>query len=269
MLVYNQCMNSVITKKRISVLVFFLICFLIVNAFLKDGLKNFIYSKSASFQASLWDRGSADSFARKNQEELNKKLTEENQKLLSELAGLQGVREENESLREALGLNLQNDFDLVLGRVISKDILSDTMLINIGLADGVKKGFPVILSGKALLGRVVDVYPNYSRVKLITEKNNMIDVEIPDAKSFALSKGEGGLKASLDMFPRDKELKEDSLIITSAMGGNYPAGLLVGKVRNVKKLDNEVYQRADIEKAFDLNTVNNIFVIKIAEIYND
>jgi rod shape-determining protein MreC len=262
-------MNSVITKKRILVLVFFFFCFLIINAFLKDSLKNFIYSKSASLQASLWNKGSEDSFARKDQEELNKKLIEEKQQLLSELAGLQGVREENNSLREALNLNLQKDFDMVLGRAISKDVLSDTLLINVGLADGVKKGFPVISSGKALLGRVVDVYPNYSRVMLITQKNNKIDVEIPDSQSFALSVGEGGLKASIDMFPRDKELKEGSLIITSAMGGNYPAGLLVGKVKNVKKLDNESYQRAEIEKVFDLNTINNIFVVKVAEIYND
>lgn len=268
-LVYNQSMNSVITKKRITIIVCLVVCFFVINAFFGSNLKNFVYSKSEQLQASLWVRGSEDSFARQNQEELNKKLIEENQKLLSDLAGLQGVREENQTLREALGLNLQKEFDLVLGRAISKDVLSDTILINVGINDGIKKGFPVILSGKALLGRVIDVYPNYSRVILITEKNNKIDVEIPDSGSFALSVGEGGLKAGLDMFPKDKELKEGSLIITSAMGGNYPAGLLVGKVKNVKKLDNEVYQKAEIEKVFDLNTVNSVFVVKVAEIYND
>lgn len=262
-------MNSVITKKRITIIVCLVVCFFVINAFFGSNLKNFVYSKSEQLQASLWVRGSEDSFARQNQEELNKKLIEENQKLLSDLAGLQGVREENQTLREALGLNLQKEFDLVLGRAISKDVLSDTILINVGINDGIKKGFPVILSGKALLGRVIDVYPNYSRVILITEKNNKIDVEIPDSGSFALSVGEGGLKAGLDMFPKDKELKEGSLIITSAMGGNYPSGLLVGKVKNVKKLDNEVYQKAEIEKVFDLNTVNSVFVVKVAEIYND
>ena len=262
-------MNSVITKKRIIVVVCLAVCFFVINAFFGNGLKDFVYSKSEQFQASLWGRGSEDSFSRKNQEELNKKLVEENQKLLSDLAGLQGVREENEALREALGLGLQKEFDLILGKAVSKDVLSDTILINVGLNEGVKKGFPVILSGKALLGRVIEVYPNYSRVMLITDKNNKIDVEIPDSGSFALSVGEGGLKAGLDMFPKDKELKEGSLIITSAMGGNYPSGLLVGKVKNVKKLDNEVYQKAEIEKVFELNTVNNIFVVKVAEIYND
>ena len=71
------------------------------------------------------------------------------------------------------------------------------------------------------------------------------------------------------MVARDKELKDGSLVVTSAMGGNYPAGLLMGKVRNIKKIDNEAYQTADIEKVFDLSTINNIFVIKMAEIYND
>lgn len=53
------------------------------------------------------------------------------------------------------------------------------------------------------------------------------------------------------------------------MGGNYPAGLLLGKVKNIKKIDNETYQTASIEKIFDLSTINNVFIIKIAEIYND
>ena len=219
--------------------------------------------------ASLWNRGSNQSFSNKNQEELNKKLIEENQQLLSQLADFQRTKEENEFLRNSLDIGIEKDFDLILGRVISKDLLSDFLLINIGSNAGIKKGFPVIISGKVLLGKVVDVYPSYSRVMLITQKDNLIDVEIPDSEIFALSKGVGNLNLSLDMVARDKELKEGSLVLTSAMGGNYPAGLLIGKVKNIKKIDNEAYQTAEIEKVFDLNTINNIFVIKIAEIYND
>ncbi|MFZ2390510.1 MAG: rod shape-determining protein MreC [Minisyncoccales bacterium] len=260
---------KIFTKKRITIFVILLFCFLIVNSFLKDGLKNFVYSKSESLMASLWNKGSEQAFSNKNQEELNKKLIEENQKLLSDLADLQNIKEENEFLRNSLDLGLEKDFDLMLGRVISKDLLSDSLLVNIGSNDGVKKGFPVIVSGKVLLGKVVDVYPSYSRIMLITQKNNLIDVEIPDSEIFALSKGEGNLNLALDMVAREKELKEGSLVVTSAMGGNYPAGLLMGKVKNIKKIDNETYQMADIEKVFDLSVINNVFIIKIAEIYND
>jgi len=267
-IVYNHGMK-IFTKKRITVFAFLLFCFIIINAFFKDSLKNFVYSKSESLMASLWNKGGEQAFAGKNQEELNKQLIEQNQQLLSQLADFQKMKEENEFLRNSLNLGLDKDFDLMLGRVISKDILSDSLLINIGSNSGVKKGFPVIISGKVLLGKIVDVYPSYSRVMLITQKNNLIDVEIPDSEIFALSKGEGSLSLSLDMIARDKELKEGSLVLTSAMGGNYPAGLLMGKVKNIKKIDNEAYQKADIEKVFDLSMINNVFVIKIAEIYND
>jgi rod shape-determining protein MreC len=260
---------KIFTKKRITVLVLLVFCFLIINFFFKDSLKNFIYVNSESLMASLWNKGSEQSFSNQNQEELNKKLIVENQQLLSQLADFQKTKEENDFLRSSLDLGIEKDFNLMLGRIISKDILSDSLLINIGSNAGVKKGFPVIISGKVLLGKVVDVYPSYSRVMLITQKNNLIDIEIPDSTIFALSKGMGSLNLSLDMVARDKELKDGSLVVTSAMGGNYPAGLLIGKVKNIRKVDNEAYQTADIEKVFNLNEINNVFVIKIAEIYND
>lgn len=260
---------KIFTKKKITVIFLLVFCFLIVNSFFKDSLKNFVYANSESLMASLWNKGSDQAFASKNQEELNRELIAERQQLLSQLADYQSIKEENEFLRNSLDLQTEKSFDLMLGRVISKDILSDSLLINIGSNEGIKKGFPVIISGKVLLGKVVDVYPSYSRVMLITQKKNKIDVEIAESSIFALSEGSGSLNLTLGMVARDKELKDGSLVVTSAMGGNYPAGLLMGKVRNIKKIDNEAYQTADIEKVFDLSTINNIFVIKIAEIYND
>ena len=152
---------------------------------------------------------------------------------------------------------------------MGKDISKDFILLNTGSRDGVKQGFPVVLSNKILLGKIVDVYPDYSRVMLITDKKSKIDVEIPDSKGFALAKGEGGLKISMDMFPKDKELNEGSLVLTSALGGNYPEGMVVGKIKNIKNFDNEAFKKSDIEAVFDLNAINNVFIIKNAEIYND
>jgi rod shape-determining protein MreC len=204
-----------------------------------------------------------------DQKETNRKLLEENQKLLSQLADLQKIQGENQFLREALDLQLNKDFELILGRVMGKDTAKDFILLNIGSREGVKQEFPVVLSNKILLGKVVDVYPDYSRVMLITDKKSKIDVEIPDSKGFALVKGDGGLKMSMDMFPKDKDLSEGSLILTSALGGNYPEGMIVGKVKNVKAFDNEAFKKSDIELVFDLNQINNVFVVKNAEIYND
>jgi rod shape-determining protein MreC len=261
-------MDAIFTKKRLIILFVLLACFYFLS-FFNNGIKNFFYSQSEKLQASLWQKGSEESFSLKNQEQLNKKLIEENQKLLSQLGDLETIQGENEFLREALGLELNKNFELILGRVMGKDIAKDYILLNIGERDGVKQGFPVVLSNKILLGKIVDVYPDYSRVMLITDKKSKIDVEIPDSKGFALVKGDSGFKMSLDMFPKDKELNEESLILTSALGGNYPEGMVVGKVKNVKNFDNEAFKKSEIELVFDFNQINNVFVIKNAEIYND
>ncbi len=263
---YNQNMNSIFTKKRIITFALLVVLFYIINAFLGVQIRNFVYVKSESLQAFLWKSGGEAAFERKNQAELNKKLTEENQKLLSDLADLEKARAENDSLREALGLGLNKDFELIMGEATAKDVINDSLLINVGSKTGVMKGFPVVLSSKVLLGKVIDVYPDYSRVLLVSSKDNLIDVEMPDSQGFALSRGLGAMKVMLDMFPKDKQLNEGSLILTSAMGGNYPSGLVIGKVKNVQKSDSDAFQKADIELSFDLSTISKVFVIRNAQI---
>jgi len=146
-------------------------------------------------------------------------------------------------------------------------VFEDSILINKGKNDGVRKDFPVILADKILIGKVADVYDSFSRVALITNKDSAIDVEVQGL--FALAKGQGNLKMILDLFPKDKELNEGALVCTSALGGIYPSGLVVGQVRNIKKLDNEAFIRADIEPAFNLSQLDRVFVIKTAKIIND
>jgi len=144
-----------------------------------------------------------------------------------------------------------------------------SILINKGKNDGVRKDFPVILADKILIGKVTDVYDSFSRVALTTNKDSAIDVEVQGAGLFALAKGQGNLKIALDLFPKDKELNEGTLVYTSALGGIYPPGLVVGQIKNVKKADNEAFIQADIEPAFNLSQLDRVFIIKTARIIND
>jgi len=203
-------------------------------------------------------------------------LTEENQKLLSQLSELEKFKNENEFLRQALNLEMEKEFNLILANATAKNTFTfkgvtfeDSILIDKGKNNGIRKDFPVILSNKILIGKIAEVYDSFSRVELITNKENMIDVQIQDTDAFALSKGEGNLKISLDLFSKDKELKEDSLVYTSALGGLYPSGLVVGKIKNIQKIDNEPYIKADIVSSFDLFQLSQVFVIKTTQIIDD
>ncbi|MDD5696855.1 MAG: rod shape-determining protein MreC [Candidatus Pacebacteria bacterium] len=258
------------TKKRLLALFILLIVFSVLALF-SSQVKSFFYNKSLNLQMMLWHSGQAQ----KIDEEV-KKLTEENQNLLSRLADLEEARKENEFLRRALDLGLEKEFDMILAQATAKNVFTlkgitfeDSILINKGKNDGIRKDFPVILADKILVGKVAEVYDSFSRVVLISNKDSMIDIEVQDTGLFALAKGEGNLKISLDLFPKDQELNDGALAYTSALGGIYPSGLVLGQVRNIKKIDNEAFIKADIEPAFILAQLDRVFVIKTAEIVND
>jgi rod shape-determining protein MreC len=263
-------MRTGTTKKR--VIVFLIVVFILaIFSIFSNQIKSFVYEKSSDLQALLWQTG-----MNQRTNEAIRVLTEENQKLLSQLSELEKFKNENEFLRQALNLEMEKEFNLILANATAKNTFTfkgvtfeDSILIDKGKNNGIRKDFPVILSNKILIGKIAEVYDSFSRVELITNKENMIDVQIQDTDAFALSKGEGNLKISLDLFSKDKELKEDSLVYTSALGGLYPSGLVVGKIKNIQKIDNEPYIKADIVSSFDLFQLSQVFVIKTTQIIDD
>jgi len=263
-------MRTGTTKKR--VIVFLIVAFILaIFSIFSNQIKSFVYEKSSDLQALLWQTG-----MNQRTNEAIRVLTEENQKLLSQLSELEKFKNENEFLRQALNLEMEKEFNLILANTTAKNTFTfkgitfeDSILIDKGKNNGIRKDFPVILSNKILIGKIAEVYDSFSRVELITNKENMIDVQIQDTDAFALSKGEGNLKISLDLFSKDKELREDSLVYTSALGGLYPSGLVVGKIKNIQKIDNEPYIKADIVPSFDLFQLSQVFVIKTTQIIDD
>ncbi|MDK2949139.1 MAG: rod shape-determining protein MreC [Patescibacteria group bacterium] len=249
-LLYNLIMK-IFTKRKILVFFLLLVVFFILNIF---NTKELFYSLSENFQLSLWKVNS------------NCDLVED-QELISLMAENEELQRENKFLKDSLGLKDYPEVSVISGRIISKDYLSDNILINSGSKDGVKIGFPVVIGNNILIGRVSEVYNNYSRVKLLSLKDNLTDVSINGI--VALAKGKGSEVIALEMFPRDKELKEGDIILTSSLGGNYPAGLVIGKVKNPKKIDNEPFQISEIEKAYNLFSIDRVSILKVTQIFND
>jgi len=60
---------------------------------------------------------------------------------------------------------------------------------------------------------------------------------------------------------KEKEIKESDLVVTTALGGIFPSGLLVGEIGKVFRSDVEVWQQAEIKPAFDINELETLFII--------
>ena len=269
---YNKIMK-LSPGVKIGLIIVLLISFFIVlnlTGFSKE-VKNFFFLISSPIQKTLWRAGNnlSNFFEVISEIEKLKKENEElllkNQVLLVENTRLKELKKENEVLREALEIGLEKEFKLLLSEVRGKDISQDTLLINKGSKDGISKGFPVITQQKALIGKIGEVYENFSKVILISNKESSFDVKImgwdDDSDIQGVIKGKGNLKLFLDLVLQEKEIKEGNLVVTTVLGGIFPKGLLVGEIKEVLKNDIQPWQGAKIKPAFDIKELETLFVI--------
>jgi len=112
----------------------------------------------------------------------NEKLQQQITALQAQILELETLKKENDFLRESLNLELEKNFDLKLAHIIAQDISQGTIIIDKGSKDLVQIGMPIITSEHALVGRINEIYDNYSQVALITAPNVSFDVKLAPKK---------------------------------------------------------------------------------------
>ena len=251
-----------------------------LNFFQKE-VKGFFYFISSPIQKTLWRAGDrvSDFFEliteiknlKREKEELKLKI----QELIAQNLSLKELEKENKVLRESLEIGLEKEFKLSLAEVVSKDISQDSILINKGSKDGITENCPVITQQKTLVGKIGEVYENFSRVILISNKESSFDAKIlapyqtegfgagsdPENDISGVVNGKGNLQLFLDFVPQEKEIKEGDFIVTTSLGGIFPKGLLVGQIGKVLRSDIEPFQQAKIRPAFDIRELETVFII--------
>lgn len=256
-------------RLKIGLALFLLIVFFIVLNLTPFGknVKNFFYLVSSPVQKTFWRAGDKISdfltgfFLAEKLNKENEGLRLKIQELSTERSFLLEFKKENEILRTALDIDLEKEFKLQISEVIGKDIFQDYILIDKGIEDGISENFPVITQQKVLIGKIKEVYNNFSKVLLISNPESSFDAKLSETEIFGIVKGGGNLKAFLDFIPKEKEMKKGDLVISSSLGGIFPEGLLVGEVIQVEKLDVKPFQTATIKPAFNLGEIERLFII--------
>lgn len=180
---------------------------------------------------------------------------------------LKEVEAENARLRKLLGFAQTNPrFDYkggqVVGRVVSREPNSviQSIVIDLGKANGIEPGMPVVTE-RGLVGRVTDVYSNASRVLLITDSNSNVNTLLQNSRLRGILHGRAGQQPIMDYLPQDNKVLVGDIVVTSGVGGNFPAGVPVGQVVEVEQNDVEMFQRAVVRTTVDFDTLETILVV--------
>jgi len=262
--------NIVMSKKmKIGAIVVSLIVFLFVLNLtaLTKKVKNVFYFLSSPIQKTFWKIGdNVSDFFRimtemKNLKKENEELKLKIHELLAKNVQLKELKKENEVLKEALGIDLAKEFKLEMAQVVSKDISQDSILIDKGSNNGIKENMPVITAQKVLCGKINKVFERYSNVILVTNKKSSFNAKIQENNVNGVIKGKGAFKMSFELIPKEKEVFEGNIVITTQLGGIFPKDLLVGEITKVKKSDIEPFQQAEVKPFFNIKEIETLFII--------
>jgi rod shape-determining protein MreC len=160
----------------------------------------------------------------------------ENRELKRQVADLKRWRDaavalKNENLRYEALLKLRTEppIPMVAARAVSdsRGPFSDARLLDVGSDAGVKLGNPA-MSEDGVLGRIVGVTKNVSRLLLLTDVESRTPVLIDRTNARAILTGDGGPNPKLEFVRGLNSVQDGDTVLTSGDGGLYPRGLPVG-----------------------------------------
>lgn len=174
-----------------------------------------------------------------------KKLAQENEQLKKELSRIHSkdaenarLLQENENLCRLLNLNRKSPYKKqIAANIVRLNTLGEfSLVIDKGQKYGIDVG-TVSVWGDALVGKVTEVYDNFSVVTPITSPDSVTGVmnatENAGTVSGSLSLCNKNM-CKLDFFSEAVQKSTGDIIYTSGLSDIYPKGLVLGKIHDAK-----------------------------------
>jgi rod shape-determining protein MreC len=136
----------------------------------------------------------------------------------------------------------------------------ESIIIDKGKNSGLKPGMPVV-NAQGVVGQLVSVSPNYSKVLLIIDQNSAVDCLIQRSREKGIVKGLTRKTCKMHYVVKTGDVKAGDLVITSGMGGVYPKGLPVGEVIKVSEDPWEMFKGITVKPLVDFEKLEEVLVL--------
>lgn len=205
-----------------------------------------------------------------------KSLEKENEELRTQLADAQQNlnqvqlnQEELDNLKSLYDMD-QNyaDYDKIAANVIGKDAGNwfSVFLIDRGSNDGITVGMNVLADG-GLAGIVIQVGPNYAKVRSIIDDNSNVSARNLSTSDLCVVSGslktmnESSLIDFDDLRDKEDQAKVGDQIVTSNISDMFLEGIPIGYITDIKTDSNNLTKSGHIATIVDFEHLDNVFVI--------
>ena len=225
-------------KKKIIILSVFLVIIYLVffsepNRFLL--LRNFgVTISKPFFQTGNFLSGATSSFGSyfRSKSFLEKEFAKKNLQITvleSKLLDYEKISKQREELLGIFG-RLETPANYILAGVLSAPPRSpyDTLILDVGGDNNIQKGMAVYSNENSIIGKIEDVFPSASIVKLLSFPGELFDVHFLTSNIVATAIGLGGGNFSVEV-PSSSKIEKGELVETAGVESS-----VIGRVGKVE-----------------------------------
>jgi rod shape-determining protein MreC len=189
----------------------------------------------------------------------------EAEKLLTNarLQRLTALEAENARLRALLEARAQVRDEVRVAEIMSVDAnpYRHNIVLDIGQREGAYDG-QAIVDAAGVIGQVIEAGFTTSQAMLISDPSHSLPVEVNrnGLRTIANGTGEFG-RLNLPFVTNNADIRPGDLLVTSGLGGAFPAGYPVAVVENVVRIPQEPFADVTARPAASLDQVREVMLI--------
>jgi rod shape-determining protein MreC len=176
---------------------------------------------------------------------------------------LQAVIDENQRLRALLGGTHGMQLGVRLASIIEVDLDPSRQRVElaVGSREGVQAG-QALIDSAGLLGQVVEVTPLHASALLVTDPDHAVPVQVVRTGLRLIAYGTGERdRLEVRDIPQSGDIQVGDKLVTSGIGGHFPAGFPVGSVRAVRQDESRLFAIADLTPAAAVDRSNEVLLV--------
>lgn len=173
----------------------------------------------------------------------NRDLNDRHLQSRVQLQKLDILEKENARLRDLLSATPKISGKILIAEIIKVDVdpYRQLIVMNKGSNDEVYRGQPII-DAQGVMGQVTHVNALSSMAMLITDASHALPVQVDRTGLRAVAFGTGKIDfLDLRHIPHNADIREGDKLITSGLGGHFPANYPVAVITNVNRPAGEAF----------------------------
>ncbi len=199
------------------------------------------------------------------------RLTDENARLREQLLlaqarlnRLAAVAEQNQKLKELLEVQHTLGMGVQLAKLIDVDLdpFRHRVMLDVGAEQGVQVG-QAVLDARGIMGQVIEAMPHAARVMLVTDPRHAVPVTVERTGLRTIAFGTGAVdRLELPNVPVSADIAPGDRLLTSGLGGSFPAGFPVGEVISISADGSGMFAAAIARPAAALDRSGDVLLLR-------